>query len=309
VTITDVATPPAVARRFSVGESVILPGLTIAAFDLDGAAPYRDASGKLPDIDWTNRSHQVSARRVAAPSQTWLQTKGPATALVQRLRATNAFSLRIRCATDDANQYQQGPARILSNSVSPFLRNFTLGQQYADLVVRLRTPATGLNGYPLETVVPGVFSNTDPRDILVTYDGATLVAAVAQTGQVVRTELSPGVSLASGVAALDVHADHLQMYKLAYLAILFVPPGVLLGLFGRTRRQRLRAGAVYLLSAAVLLESALVIASGRAFDWASVGVATATGAIVLTLLAVALQNPEEHGDRRNLAWLPVQTSS
>jgi peptidoglycan/LPS O-acetylase OafA/YrhL len=140
----------------------------------------------------------------------------------------------------------------------------------------------------------------------VTYDGATLVAAVAQTGQVVRTELSPGVSMASAVAALDVHTDQLQMYKLAYVAMLFVPPGVVLGLFGSTRRQRLRVGAVYLFSAAVLLEGALVIASGRAFDWANVGVATATGAIVLTLLAVALNNPEEHGHRRNLAWLPVQ---
>jgi hypothetical protein len=307
--ITDASTPAAGIRRFAAGESVVMPGATLAAFDFDGKAPYRDASGNLPDIDWTNRPSQVSTRRLAMASQTWLQTTGPAAALAQRLRLTSAFSLRIRCTTDDSNQNQQGPARIVSNSASPFVRNFTLGQQDADLVVRLRTPATGLNGYPLEAVVPGVFATTDPRDILVSYDGANLLAAVAGTGEVFRTELSPGASLATAVAPSDVHSDQLNMYKLGYVAAVFVPPGVLLGLFGTTFRHVLRAGALYLLSASLLLEAVLVVVSGRAFDWANVGVIGTTGAIVLSLLIVSLYESDARGHRQIFAPSPARTTS
>lgn len=45
-----------------------------------------------------------------------------------------------------ANLHQKGPARILTYSKSPFERNFTLGQEGRDIVLRLRTPETGANG-------------------------------------------------------------------------------------------------------------------------------------------------------------------
>ena len=130
--ITDAATPLASIRRFSAGATVALPGSPVATFDFSGDPPYEDKAGNVPEVFWT-----------AAPStgRPWLQSDEPAALLAQRLRATNGFTLRIRCATDDANQ--DGPARIVSNSFSPLLRNFTLGQQGADLVFRLRTPLTG----------------------------------------------------------------------------------------------------------------------------------------------------------------------
>ena len=55
--------------------------------------------------------------------------------LAERLRKSNAFTLRVDCATEDTDQ--DGPARIISNSVSPFLRNFTVGQQGGDLFYHL----------------------------------------------------------------------------------------------------------------------------------------------------------------------------
>lgn len=309
VTITDAATPATLVRRFAAGESVRLPGVIIAAFDFDGRAPYRDAAENLPDIDWTSRANQRSTRRVMITPQRWLRTAGPAPALAQRLRVTNAFTLRVQCATDDTNQNQQGPARIVSNSVSPLLRNFTIGQQGADLVFRLRTPATGVNGFPLETIVPGAFSNEKPRDILITYDGATLLTAVAHVGRVFRTELTAGTAMAVAVASSDVRTNELQLYKLGYLVALFIPPGVLLGVFVTTRRHQLLFGAVYVLTVALLLESALVVASGRAYDWDNVGATAGVGAIVLILLGAALNQPHGQEIPPHAARGSVQTSN
>lgn len=45
-----------------------------------------------------------------------------------------------------ADLAQGGPARIVSYSYNPYLRNFTLAQQERDLVFRLRTPVSGANG-------------------------------------------------------------------------------------------------------------------------------------------------------------------
>ena len=178
-------------RRFSRGESVILPGSPIAQFNLTGASPYTDSAGNLPSLEWTEPRDALVEGGASLPHP-WLQSDGSASALARRLRETNAFTLRVHCVTDDPDQ--QGPARIVSNSVSPLLRNFTMGQQGGDLVFRLRTPNTGVNGYPLEVSAPDVFSDDRPREILITYDGATVLVALAHSDQVSRTALTPGSS-------------------------------------------------------------------------------------------------------------------
>ncbi len=58
--ITDAATPAASVRRFSAGESVVLPGDAIAAFDFNGNSPYKDATGTLPDLEWTDASERIA---------------------------------------------------------------------------------------------------------------------------------------------------------------------------------------------------------------------------------------------------------
>jgi len=59
-------------------------------------------------------------------------------------RTSEAFTLTAVIESYAADQ--QGPARIVSLSEGPSARNFTLGQQKGDLILRLRTPATGRNG-------------------------------------------------------------------------------------------------------------------------------------------------------------------
>jgi VanZ family protein len=324
LTVADAATPFASVRQFAAGGSVTLPGSPIASFDFTGDAPYRDEAGNVPDIDWTEPDGQpgstgATARRgfgrsgpggaVALAGRPWLQTAGPVVRIAKRLRETNKFTLRIRCATDDTDQ--NGPARIVSNSFSTLLRNFTLGQQGADLVIRLRTPQTGINGYPLETIVPAVFAGNQVQDIIVTYDGATLLGGIAGTDRVFRTELTPAASLAGLVASmtpLKVRTDELPTYKMVYFSGLFLPPGVLIALLGSSRRHRVVFGGVYVAVAAVLLEVTLVLVSGRSFAWGNIAMFGTVGALALVAVGAVLSQPDSEGCQERRWWIATESS-
>lgn len=292
--LTDAATPLASVRRFSTGEPTVIPGRRVAAFDFSGSPPYRDAAGNLPSLDWTERHHESSASGISLPGQSWLQTEGPTAGMTRRLAESNAFTLRVLCATDDVSQ--DGPARIVSNSRDPGFRNFTLGQQGSDMVFRLRTPATGLNGSRPEVFVPGVFSNDHPREILVTYDGAALLATAARSDHVSSITLTPGSSLALAIASrdasVDLQADELDMWQLVYLAVLFVPPGMLVAVLAHERRRQLVFGVRWVLVFALLLEGTLALVSGRLFDWRNVAMTAVVGGVVLTVVAMTFSTTD-----------------
>jgi VanZ family protein len=285
--ITDAGTPVAVVHRFADGQSVALPGERVAAFLLSGPPPFKDASGTVPDLEWTQAPGPSPSRgMVTPPPVSWLKTAGPATMLAQRLRASNAFTLRIECATADTNQ--DGPARIISNSSSPFLRNFTLAQQASDLVFRLRTPGTGVNGYPLEVTVPGVFADQRRREILATYDGATLLVATAGEHDVSSSVLSPGSSVALAIPDFPVRAENLPYYELAYMAAVTLIPGVLIAVLGRTSAERWVFRAAWVVAFAPLYEATVAMVSGCAFAWSDVGRAILVQGAVLTSLSALL---------------------
>ncbi len=287
--IFDAATSRAAVREFAEGKSVAIPAPPVAAYNLTGDPPYRDVMGHLPSLDWTEASGLAGDRDPHLAEGRWLRARKAVSALVGRLGETNAFTLRLRCATEDPNQ--NGPARIVSNSVSPFRRNFTVGQEGRDLVFRLRTPATGLNGARFETIAPGAFSTREPVHVLITYDGAAIMAAIAGAHRVVRNELSPGANVALADGSFDVNPDRLEYYKVAYLAALFLPPGALIGLLGRTAHQRIAFGVAYLVVVAVAVEGVLVLVSGRAFDAGNLGTTAGIGAAVLWIVAASVAVP------------------
>ena len=192
------------------------------------------------------------------------------------------------------------------------MRNFTLGQQGADLVIRLRTPQTGLNGSPLETIVDGVFATPSGRDIIVTYDGATLMAAVAQTNRVIRTELTPATALAPASGPLtsaSLRSDQLHIANIAYVASLFVVPGLLIATLGRGRRDQLVLFGADLLATTVMLEATLVVASGRPFGWVNVAVTAGVGAVVLTVIGAVLLPTDDPRNPLRALGVPAQTWS
>lgn len=68
--------------------------------------------------------------------------------------ARGRFDLNLRIRTARTRQY--GPARIFTISKDASLRNFTLGQEGTDLILRARAPGTSPNGTPQQHV-SGVF--------------------------------------------------------------------------------------------------------------------------------------------------------
>ncbi len=289
LTMTDSPTAVASVRRFADGGDIVLPGTSVAAFDFSGDAPYEDATRSVPNLRWVHRS----------TANAWLQSDGPAAILAQRLRASNAFTIRVRLTSDDSNQHDT--ARIVSNSVSPFWRNFTLGQLGDDLIVRLRTRVTGDNGARFQMYVPDMFSTKEVRDILVTYDGATLLAATHAGHVVSRMSLGPGSAVAAGISDRTFEAtanSRIVLYDIAYLGALFFPPAVLIGILGHNRSDQKWLAAGYLCAFTVLLEITLILTSGRAFDWSRVGATGETGALVFLVVIGTASAP---GGRRKVA--------
>lgn len=77
-------------------------------------------------------------------SPTLIASKGPATKLIDAVRATDEITLEAWIAP--ANTNQNGPARIVTLSADAYNRNLTLGQDGSKYQVRLRTTTAGNNG-------------------------------------------------------------------------------------------------------------------------------------------------------------------
>ena len=80
----------------------------------------------------------------------------------------NGLALELWLETED--QHQFGPARILSYSIDPFSRNFTIGQSSDQLVVRLRTTETSLNGMNPHLTIDSTFDDRNLQHVVITYD-------------------------------------------------------------------------------------------------------------------------------------------
>lgn len=89
-----------------------------------------------------------------------------------------SLDIQLRAVPDRIDQ--RGPARILTVSRNTLLRNLTIGQEGADLILRLRTEETSLNGLP-QLTMEDVFQAGVPAEIhLVTRPGYFLLEAEGQ---------------------------------------------------------------------------------------------------------------------------------
>lgn len=86
--------------------------------------------------------------------------------LLADARASNQLTLEAVITTSDLSQ--AGPARIISFSSGQNARNFTLGQEADQLVLRLRTSSTGENGTTPEVKL-GAIKAGAPTHVLVRY--------------------------------------------------------------------------------------------------------------------------------------------
>jgi hypothetical protein len=104
--------------------------------------------------------------------------------LLDACRRSN--ELTIEAVLQTKRDKQGGPARIISFSQDSNIRNFTLGQEGGNLILRLRTPMTGINGSPPETTLCPIRSDR-PIHLLVTYRTGDLTCFV-NGKEVLRTD-------------------------------------------------------------------------------------------------------------------------
>ena len=174
---------------------------------------------------------------------------------------SSQFTLITTVATNKTNQ--TGPARIVSLSGDTGHRNFTLGQDENNLIFRLRTPLTGENGYP-ECIVEDIFSTTDPKNLIISYNGSVLHVYVDGVNNSHTFELSPGAVAYSHLFPIKI--SFLRGYKIIWYAIIFIPLGILISIKNkRPKRPITPIGVSWMLFPAFILETILVIVSGRDF--------------------------------------------
>ncbi len=114
-------------------------------------------------VVWKEKTNGIEFRKRGQ-----IITKGKTDYLFDKL--TKGTGLTIELWLRTYNSFQYGPARIVSYSQDPYLRNFTLAQSKDKLAIRLRTTETDLNGMNPHLEVSKVFSNLENLYIAVTYD-------------------------------------------------------------------------------------------------------------------------------------------
>ena len=89
--------------------------------------------------------------------------------LHEAIVSRGSFSVLVRFRTEQVNQ--TGPARIVTYSRDPYLRNFTLAQENRRLVFRVRTPSSGLNGTEPELQTAPILTSGKEMLAVASYDG------------------------------------------------------------------------------------------------------------------------------------------
>lgn len=219
-----------IVRKFAVLDSAMPPNMVrkllnnnmrqqdhaaciVCLYDFTASDPLKDKAGKLPALQWCCNG-QISEKRnfLYFGQDHWLQSIQPATTLVNKVKATNQFSIYIALATADT--MQSGPARILTVSKDAYHRNFTLAQEEKNLVFRLNTPLTGENGSEPEFIARNVFACTEMKELLITFDGKYLQLYVNG-----RSEKSP--MLFSQGAMFFKKLQKLNLYEMRGYAFLY----------------------------------------------------------------------------------------
>lgn len=114
------------------------------------------------DVGWSSDRGGVEI-----PSSGMISSLATPQRLYDMLVKDRGITIEVWLSTN--NVWQHGPARIVSYSYNKYLRNFTLGQERKDIVFRLRTTETNLNGIP-PLVVSNIFIADSLQHLVVTYD-------------------------------------------------------------------------------------------------------------------------------------------
>ena len=192
----------------------------ICFYELDQRKYFNDETGLNPNLTWKGKVQNGDAKSYKSISgDHWLETDYPVAEMINKIKTKSQFTLLTTVASDDA--FQSGPARIISISSDPYNRNLTLAQEGSDLVFRLRTPLTGVNGMLPELVAPNIFADRNPHNLAITYDGRSILLFVDGRINSHSLKLGPGAVLWSYFFSINV--NDLFGYRLLYHIFLLSP--------------------------------------------------------------------------------------
>jgi glycopeptide antibiotics resistance protein len=113
-------------------------------------------------VRWLGSSHGIEILRPAI-----LKSQQTGAKLITAINETDEMSVEVWLTPDNTEQH--GPARIVSVSADLTKRNFTLGQEGANIQFRLRTPVSITNRSPLFLTTRDGVSTSDESHVVATY--------------------------------------------------------------------------------------------------------------------------------------------
>jgi hypothetical protein len=282
------------ARRIfaAIGPDESAPGLLVS-FDFSAAVPLRDGLNLPTDFVWTPKPPaHPEINPLVLDGSSWLSSQAPAPQLVEALRKTNQFAMRIVCTPAKANRPD---ARILSISQPSGSADLIVRQDGTALVFWFRNGISTRKSQ-LSSHVPDVFKSGETRDILYSYDGSNLSLYVDGKPQAIRYNLGPGATLTTLVGH-RVKSAELTGYNYMYYVLVFFPAGALLGIAARQMPRNGFAGyaafGAAILMVPILLELVLVSISGRSFSAANLALS-----IALMIGGILWIKADRHSARR-----------
>jgi len=135
--------------------------------------------------------------------------------IAPRLMETSQLTLLLRVRT--ARLDQSGPARIVTQSMDPSRRNWTLGQMGKRLVFRVRTPISGRNGSRFQLITPDCILDTNWHAVAATYRRG--VARIYVDGMLVPSNMNLSRNYLPAMFGLGRHP--LAWYLFCF--VLFIP--------------------------------------------------------------------------------------
>lgn len=198
----------------------------------------QDRSMNLPNLCWKGEPDAAVKDGLKLGDRHWLESENGAAALAQKLKETNQFTISLDLTSGSLVQY--GPARILSFSADPGYRNFMVGQAGPDLILRLRTPVTGENGRSPQLNAENVLVDSNPHQIVITYDGQVVRLYIDNLSRAYHYDLGPESLLFRRFAPMEEEhflpdANSLSLQRPACYLFLSFPLLILSYLFARTR--------------------------------------------------------------------------
>lgn len=206
------------------------------------------------------------------------------------LMETSQMTLLLRIRTNRPDQ--SGPARIVTQSMDPNRRNWTLGQTGKRLVLRVRTPISGRNGSRFQLITPECIPDTSWHDVAATYRRG--VARIYVDGEPVPSNMNLSRDYLPVIFGMGSHV----VAWFAFCFVLFIPFFFLF--YCQAGKLRIPIAFAGLILFALGIEFILLVTTGQAISGA-VSFSAAIIGIIASGFSSILKNPEKREEKTTLS--------